>query len=73
VLGRGNGTRGELFARVAEITWAGGDPEHELRGSALRFAQQVRSAEAAAREAGLDPHALDETEWRRFWPTSLES
>jgi len=68
ILSNLNGATSELFGRVAEITWAGGDPEQELRRSALGFAGDIRAAEAAAREAGLDPRLLGVDEWRRFWP-----
>ncbi len=57
-----------LFALAAAARLAGDDPEAQLRTAALRFAADVRAAEAAARAAGLDPHALDAAAWRRFWP-----
>ena len=57
-----------LFAIAAQATLAGIDPEAELRTAARRFAADVRAAEAAARRGGLDPHALDASAWRRFWP-----
>jgi XTP/dITP diphosphohydrolase len=57
-----------LFHRVAELSWSGADPEHELRRAALGFARDVRAAEAAARASGLDPHRLTAADWRRFWP-----
>ncbi len=57
-----------LFALAAAAQLAGDDPEARLRTTALRFAADVRAAEAAARAAGLDPHALDAEAWRRSWP-----
>ncbi len=57
-----------LFALAAATKLAGDDPEARLRTAARRFAGDVRTAEAAARAAGLDPHTLDAAAWRRFWP-----
>ncbi|WP_127782165.1 MazG family protein [Rhodococcus sp. X156] len=45
----------------------GGDAEDTLRRAALRFAAQVRAAEDAARGDGVDPAALSEPDWRRYW------
>ncbi|MGI9003390.1 MAG: MazG family protein [Pseudonocardia sp.] len=58
----------QLFALAARAKLAGIDPEAELRGAARRFAEDVRAAERAAGDAGLDPHALDGGAWQRFWP-----
>ncbi|MGZ4588537.1 MAG: MazG family protein [Mycobacteriaceae bacterium] len=46
----------------------GGDAEDALRRVALRFADDVRAAEGAARTAGLDPDALDAADWQTHWP-----
>ena len=63
------GTR--LFDLAALAKLAGLDPESELRAVARRFAAEVRDAERAAREAGVDPAAMDHDAWRRFWPVRL--
>nr|WP_189061032.1 MazG family protein [Longimycelium tulufanense] len=58
-----------LFAVAALAKQAGEDPEGELRAVSRRFAEQVRAAERAAREAGVDPATMGAQGWRRFWPT----
>nr|WP_211177225.1 MazG family protein [Pseudonocardia acidicola] len=60
----------QLFALAAKAKLAGLDPEAALRGVARRFADTVRDAERAARDEGLDPHALDPEAWHRHWPAS---
>ena len=57
-----------LFALAAATKLTGVDPEGELRASGRRFAADLRAAEADARLAGVDPLAMDEDSWRRFWP-----
>jgi XTP/dITP diphosphohydrolase len=57
-----------LFAAAARARLAGVDPEAALRTTARRFIDDVRAAERSAREAGLDPHALDAGAWRAHWP-----
>jgi XTP/dITP diphosphohydrolase len=57
-----------LFDLAALIKLAGADPEGELRAVARRFAADVRAAERAAREAGVDSSTMDHETWRRFWP-----
>jgi XTP/dITP diphosphohydrolase len=57
-----------LFDLAALIKLSGADPEGELRAVARRFASEVRAAERAARDAGIDPSTMDHDEWRRFWP-----
>jgi XTP/dITP diphosphohydrolase len=58
----------KLF-RLAAIARRGGvDPEGELRAVAKQFALDVRAAEAAAREAGVEPSTLEADGWRKFWP-----
>ncbi|WP_300018228.1 MazG family protein [Pseudonocardia sp.] len=68
LLPTGSGVGEALFALAARAKLAGVDPEAQLRTAALRFAADVRAAESAARDAGLDPHALDGPAWLRFWP-----
>jgi len=63
-----NGSLYDLFERVAEAGWGGADPERELRSSARWFDRAVRAAESSAKAEGLDPHALTEADWHRFWP-----
>ncbi|HEX4362633.1 MAG TPA: MazG family protein [Pseudonocardia sp.] len=57
-----------LFALVAEVKLAGADPEQVLREAARGFGAEVRAAESAARDAGLDPHGLTADDWLRYWP-----
>lgn len=68
LLPSGSGIGEQLFALAARAKLAGIDPEAELRTTARRFEADVRAAETAARDAGLDPHSLDEAAWLRFWP-----
>ena len=68
LLPSGSGVGEQLFALAARAKLAGVDPEAELRTTARRFEADVRAAEDAARAAGLDPHALGEQDWLRFWP-----
>ncbi|MGH3620697.1 MAG: MazG family protein, partial [Sciscionella sp.] len=61
-------SRGErLFAEVAVVKRAGGEPEGELRAVAMSFAADMRATEGAARAAGVDPTSMSESDWRRFW------
>ncbi len=64
----GSGVGEHLFALAAAAKLAGIDPEAELRGAARRFADTVRAAEQAAKDAGENPHALDAAAWERHWP-----
>ena len=57
-----------LFALAAEAVLAGDDPEGDLRAAAKRFWADLRSAEGAARDAGVDSRSLDAAGWRKFWP-----
>ncbi len=57
-----------LFAIAAAAAARGVEPEQELRAVARRFARDVRTAEQAAKAAGLDPAELDAAAWRKFWP-----
>ncbi|PRX49955.1 XTP/dITP diphosphohydrolase [Prauserella shujinwangii] len=58
----------KLFRLAAAARRAGLDPEDALRVVAKAFAADVRAAERAARDAGLDPATLDAEGWRRCWP-----
>ena len=68
----GGGAGQRLFALVAEVKLAGADPEQLLREAARGFAAEVRAAESAARDAGLDPHALTAADWLRYWPSDRD-
>jgi XTP/dITP diphosphohydrolase len=57
-----------LFALAASAVQAGLEPETELRAAARRFAADLRTAERAATEAGLNPLSMDSDAWRKFWP-----
>jgi XTP/dITP diphosphohydrolase len=57
-----------LFALAASAVRAGLEPETELRAAALRFATDLRAAEHAATEAGINPLTMDGDTWRKFWP-----
>lgn len=59
-----------LFALVAQARLGGADPEDDLRGTALAFAERVRAAESAARADGADPARLTADGWRRYWPAA---
>jgi XTP/dITP diphosphohydrolase len=61
-------TGSRLFDIAALAKLAGTDPEGELRAVARRFAADVRAAESAAKDAGVDPSSMDHESWRRFWP-----
>ncbi|WP_439383691.1 MazG family protein [Amycolatopsis lexingtonensis] len=65
----GSGTAAQLFRIAATARRAGVDPEDELRALAKQFAREVRAAEQAARDAGLEPTTLEADGWRKFWPT----
>jgi XTP/dITP diphosphohydrolase len=67
LLPQGESTGAALFALTARARQAGEDPEDELRMVALRFLDQVRAAEARARESGHDSIAQQQ-HWHRFWP-----
>jgi XTP/dITP diphosphohydrolase len=62
-------TGSALFAVAARGRLAGRDPEDELRSVARGFAENVRAAERAARQAGVDPATMTAEAWRHFWPT----
>ncbi len=65
----GTGAAAQLFRIAATARRAGVDPEGELRALAKQFAADVRAAEQAARDAGLEPTTLEADGWRKFWPT----
>ncbi len=64
----GADTAAQLFRLAAAARRAGLDPEGELRAVSKRFALDVRAAEQAARDAGLEPSTLEADGWRKFWP-----
>ncbi|MEO9221658.1 MAG: MazG nucleotide pyrophosphohydrolase domain-containing protein, partial [Mycobacteriaceae bacterium] len=51
-----------------ELAAVDGDSEDRLRRRALKFAEQVRAAEKAARAAGVE--TVDQAAWRRHWPAN---
>jgi XTP/dITP diphosphohydrolase len=57
-----------LFALAAAAVHAGLEPETELRAAARRFAADLRAAELAATEAGVNPRTMEGDTWRKFWP-----
>ncbi|WET78611.1 MazG family protein [Amycolatopsis sp. QT-25] len=66
----GSEAAAQLFRVAAIARRAGIDPEGELRAVAKRFAREIRDAEQAARDAGVEPATLEADGWRKFWPTS---
>ncbi|MFB9907206.1 MazG family protein [Allokutzneria oryzae] len=66
----GDGTGATLFVVTALAKLAGEDPENELRVVARRYAEDVRTAERAAKAAGLDPATMGPEAWRTHWPRS---
>lgn len=62
-----------LFALSAAAKLAGEDPEAALRTAALRFADDVRTAERSARAAGLAADRLTAPQWREYWPAGPAS
>jgi XTP/dITP diphosphohydrolase len=66
--GEESGIGDALFAAAAAAKLAGLDPEGELRAAGRRFAADLRAAERAARDAGVDPLAMDAAAWRKYWP-----
>ncbi len=64
----GSNAAAQLFRIAATARRAGVDPEGELRALAKGFALEVRAAEQAARDAGLEPTTLEADGWRKFWP-----
>ncbi|MEU3620919.1 nucleoside triphosphate pyrophosphohydrolase [Amycolatopsis coloradensis] len=65
----GSEAAAQLFRVAATARRAGIDPEGELRAVAKRFARDIRDAEQAARDAGLEPTTLEADGWRKFWPS----
>ncbi|WIY05717.1 MazG family protein [Amycolatopsis mongoliensis] len=65
----GPGAAAQLFRIAATARRAGVDAEGELRALAKQFANDVRAAEQAARDAGLEPTTLEADGWRKFWPS----
>jgi XTP/dITP diphosphohydrolase len=66
--GADGGVGRALFALAAAAKLAGEDPEAALRIAARRFAEDVRTAEGAARASGLDAGTLTPAQWREHWP-----
>ncbi len=66
----GSEAAAQLFRLAATARRAGLDPEGALRAVAKQFAQNIREAEQAAREAGLEPTTLEADGWRKFWPSA---
>ncbi|WP_433268306.1 MazG family protein [Actinosynnema sp. CS-041913] len=66
LLPEGDDTGATLFAVAALAKLAGEDPETELRAVARAFESRVRSAEKAARAAGIT--RLSAEDWRAYWP-----
>ncbi|MEU0792351.1 MazG family protein [Amycolatopsis sp. NPDC005961] len=64
----GTAAAAQLFRIAATARRAGVDPEGELRALAKQFANDVRAAEQAARDVGLEPTTLEADGWRKFWP-----
>ncbi|HWD01855.1 MAG TPA: MazG family protein [Amycolatopsis sp.] len=64
----GSDAGAQLFRVAASARRGGVDPEGELRAVAKKFARDVRAAEQAAREAGVEPSTLEADGWRKFWP-----
>ncbi|TCO58427.1 XTP/dITP diphosphohydrolase [Actinocrispum wychmicini] len=68
LLPSGDGAAARIFAMAAEARLAGEDPEGEVRAVARKFAEDVRTAERAARDAGKDPATMTAADWHTFWP-----
>lgn len=68
LLPRGTSTGARLFGAAASAKLAGTDPEEAVRAVARRFADDVRTAEKAARADGADPATMDADAWHRYWP-----
>jgi XTP/dITP diphosphohydrolase len=64
----GDSAAERIFTQAAAARLAGDDPEGDVRAVARKFAEDVRTAERAAKDAGLDPAALREEDWRTYWP-----
>ena len=68
LLPSGTSLGSRLFEVAASAKLEGTDPEAALREVARRFADDVRTAEKAARAEGTDPATMDADAWRRHWP-----
>ena len=44
------------------------DAENDLRSAVLRFMEDVRAAERAARRESATPGPISADDWRRCWP-----
>ncbi|MEV6906492.1 MazG family protein [Amycolatopsis sp. NPDC051071] len=65
----GSDAAAQLFRVAATARRAGLDPEDALRAVAKQFARDIREAEQAARDAGLEPTTLEADGWRKLWPS----
>jgi XTP/dITP diphosphohydrolase len=68
LLPAGDGAAERIFSLAAAARLAGEDPEGDVRAVARKFAEDVRTAERAARDAGVRPEDMGDEDWRRFWP-----
>jgi uncharacterized protein YabN with tetrapyrrole methylase and pyrophosphatase domain len=68
LLPAGDSPAERLFTMAAAARIAGEDPEGEVRAVARKFAEDVRTAERAAKDAGVDPASMPQEDWHRFWP-----
>lgn len=68
LLPAGDDAASTLFRQAATAKLAGEDPEGDVRAVARKFADDVRTAERAAKDAGLQPATMRQSDWQRFWP-----
>jgi XTP/dITP diphosphohydrolase len=68
LLPAGDDAASKIFTQAAAARLAGEDPEGDVRAVARKFADDVRTAERAAKDAGLDPATMENSDWHRFWP-----
>jgi XTP/dITP diphosphohydrolase len=68
LLPSGDGIASQIFTMAAAAKLAGEDPEGEVRAVARKFAEDVRTAERAAKDAGIGPATMANADWHRFWP-----
>ncbi len=63
----GDSTGDRLFALAAQASRAGEDPEGELRATAVRLIERIRTAERRAKRDGHDPTRMTPEQWRCAW------
>jgi XTP/dITP diphosphohydrolase len=68
LLPSGDSPAERIFTLAASARLAGEDPEGEVRAVSRKFAEDIRTAERAARDAGTDPATMTDEDWHRFWP-----